>query len=56
MFCGLLLLSFLWFLPLLLKTRNAQKQNEEWQDELSQKAQRGKCTKKSVTSSKSIFA
>jgi UDP-N-acetylmuramyl pentapeptide phosphotransferase/UDP-N-acetylglucosamine-1-phosphate transferase len=56
MFCGLLLLSFLWFLPLLLKTRNAQKQNEERQDELSQKAQRGKCTKKSVTSSKSIFA
>jgi UDP-N-acetylmuramyl pentapeptide phosphotransferase/UDP-N-acetylglucosamine-1-phosphate transferase len=56
MFCGLLLLSFLWFLPLLLKTRDAQKQNEKRQDELNQKAQRGLGTKKSMTSSKSVFA
>lgn len=56
MFCGLLLLSFLWFLPLLLKTRDAQKQNEKRQDELNQKAQRSQGTIKSMTSSKSIFA
>lgn len=56
MFCGLLLLSFLWFLPLLRKTHVAHKLNQKRQDQLSQKSQRGLGTKKSMTSSESALA
>ena len=56
MFCGLLLLSFLWFLPLLRKTHVAHKMNQKRQDQLSQKSQRGLGTKKSMTSSESALA
>ena len=35
MFCGLLLLSFLWFLPVLMKTRVAHQRNVARQQELA---------------------
>jgi hypothetical protein len=56
MFFGLLLLSFLWFLPLLMSTRNAHKNNIKRQEELSQKASKSRGLKKSMTSSESVFA
>ena len=56
MFFGLLLLSFLWFLPLLMSTRNAHKINIKRQEELSQKASKSRGLKKSMTSSESVFA